>query len=44
MMVAQFAVVLTFYPSVGGTAEIKDYFGLFDRNIDAFVNAMKGKK
>jgi zinc/manganese transport system substrate-binding protein len=38
------AVVLTFYPSVGGVPEIKDYFGLFDRNIDAFVNAMKGKK
>ena len=38
------AVVLTFYPSVGGVPEIKDYFALFDRNIDAFVNAMKGKK
>ena len=33
-----------FYPSVGGAPEIKDYFALFDRNIDAFVNAMKGKQ
>jgi ABC-type Zn uptake system ZnuABC Zn-binding protein ZnuA len=38
------AVVVTFYPSVGGVPEIKDYFSLFDRNIDAFVNSMKGKK
>jgi zinc/manganese transport system substrate-binding protein len=38
------AVVLVFYPSVGGIPEIKDYFSLFDRDIDAFVNAMKGKK
>jgi ABC-type Zn uptake system ZnuABC Zn-binding protein ZnuA len=38
------AVVLTFYPSVGGIPEIKDYFSLFDHNIDAFVNAVKGKK
>ena len=38
------AVVVTFYPSVGGIPEIKDYFSLFDHNIDAFVNAVKGKK
>ena len=38
------AKVVVFYPSVGGTPEIKDYFSLFDRNIDAFVNAMKGSK
>jgi zinc/manganese transport system substrate-binding protein len=38
------AQVVVFYPSVGGTPEIKDYFALFDRNIDAFVNAMKGSK
>jgi zinc/manganese transport system substrate-binding protein len=37
------AAVLNFYPSVGGVPEIKDYFGLFDYNIDAFVNTMKGK-
>lgn len=37
------AVVLSFYPSVGGLPEIKDYFALFDHNIDAFVAAMKGK-
>lgn len=36
--------VVTFYPSVGGTPAIKDYFTLFDTNIDAFVAAMKGKK
>ncbi len=29
------AEVLTFYPSVGGTPEIDDYFALFDANIDA---------
>src|SRR5262245_49634309 len=33
------AVVLSFYPSVGGLPEIKDYFALFDHNIDAFVAA-----
>jgi len=38
------AAVLTFYPSVGGIPEIKDYFSHFDHDIDAFVNAMKGKK
>jgi zinc/manganese transport system substrate-binding protein len=38
------STVLTFYPSVGGIPEIKDYFGLFDYDIDAFVAAMKGKK
>jgi ABC-type Zn uptake system ZnuABC Zn-binding protein ZnuA len=38
------ATVLMFYPSVGGTPEMKDYFSLFDHDIDAFVNAMKGSK
>jgi zinc/manganese transport system substrate-binding protein len=38
------AKVVVFYPSVGGTPEIKDYFSLFDHDIDAFVNAMKGSK
>ena len=38
------AALLTFYPSVGGVPEIKDYFGLFDRDVDTFVAAMKGKK
>jgi ABC-type Zn uptake system ZnuABC Zn-binding protein ZnuA len=37
------ATVLMFYPSVGGTPEMKDYFSLFDHDIDAFVKAMKGK-
>lgn len=37
------AVVLNFYPSVGGVPEIKDYFALFDYDIDAFVKAMKGQ-
>jgi hypothetical protein len=35
---------VTFYPSVGGVPAIKDYFDLFDYDIDAFVAAMKGKK
>jgi zinc/manganese transport system substrate-binding protein len=38
------AAVVMFFPSVGGKPEIKDYFALFDYDIDAFVNAMKGKK
>jgi zinc/manganese transport system substrate-binding protein len=38
------ATVLTFYPSVGGIPEAKDYFSLFDHDIDAFVNVMKAKK
>lgn len=37
------ATVLTFYPSVGGTPAIKDYFALFDVNVDAFVAAMRGR-
>jgi ABC-type Zn uptake system ZnuABC Zn-binding protein ZnuA len=36
------AKVVRFYPSVGGLPEIKDYFALFDYDIDAFVHAMKG--
>ena len=40
------SVALMFYPSVGGKPEIKDYFDLFDYDIDQFVSAMKmtGKK
>jgi len=38
------AEVVTFYPSVGGTPAIGNYFMLFDTNINAFVAAMKGKK
>jgi zinc/manganese transport system substrate-binding protein len=38
------AAVVTFYPSVGGIPEIKDYFSLFDYDLNAFVNAIKGKK
>ena len=38
------AVVVTFYPSVGGVPAIGDYFTLFDTNLNAFVAAMKGKK
>jgi ABC-type Zn uptake system ZnuABC Zn-binding protein ZnuA len=35
------AKVLRFYPSVGGTPQIKDYFALFDTNIDTLVDALK---
>lgn len=35
------AKVLRFYPSVGGAPQIKDYFSLFDTNIDALVSALK---
>jgi len=38
------AAVVTFYPSVGGIPQIKDYFSLFDHNVDAFVAAAKAKK
>ena len=38
------ATVLTLYPSVGGVPEIKDYFSLFDYDINAFIGAMKGSK
>jgi zinc/manganese transport system substrate-binding protein len=37
------AKVLIFYPSVGGLPEIKDYFSLFDHDVDAFVATMQGK-
>ena len=37
-------VVVTLFPSVGGTDAIKDYFSLFDTDLDAFVAALKGKK
>jgi zinc/manganese transport system substrate-binding protein len=36
--------VVTLYPSVGGTPAIKDYFSLFDVDVDALVSALKGKK
>ena len=38
------ATVVTFYPSVGGIPEIRDYFSLFDYDVSAFVKAMKGKR
>jgi ABC-type Zn uptake system ZnuABC Zn-binding protein ZnuA len=41
------AAVVTLYPSVGGTPAIKDYFALFDTDVDAVVAgmaAMKGKR
>ena len=34
------AALLTFYPSVGGTEAIKDYFALFDADIDALAKAL----
>ncbi|HEY3124810.1 MAG TPA: metal ABC transporter substrate-binding protein, partial [Thermoanaerobaculia bacterium] len=34
------AKVLRFYPSVGGAPLIKDYFSLFDTDIDTLVNAL----
>ena len=37
------AKVLLFYPSVGGTPQISDYFTLFDTDIDTLVNALKGR-
>jgi zinc/manganese transport system substrate-binding protein len=38
------ARVVTFFPSVGGTPAIKDYFSLFDTDIDAFIAGVKGAK
>jgi zinc/manganese transport system substrate-binding protein len=36
------AEVLTFYPSVGGVPEIRDYLSLFDYNLNALVKALTG--
>jgi len=38
------AVTLVFYPSVGGTPEIKDYFSLFDYDLGIFVSALERRK
>jgi zinc/manganese transport system substrate-binding protein len=38
------AKVVTLYPSVGGTPAIRDYFSLFDADLDAFLAAVKGAK
>jgi zinc/manganese transport system substrate-binding protein len=38
------AAVVTLYPSVGGTPAIKDYFALFDTDIDGIVAAMAGTR
>jgi zinc/manganese transport system substrate-binding protein len=38
------ARVVTLYPSVGGVPAIKDYFSLFDTDIDAFIVGVKGAK
>ena len=38
------AVMVTAYPSVGGTPAIKDYFALFDVNVAAIVAAMGGSR
>jgi len=38
------ASVVTLFPSVGGTPAIKDYFALFDTDIDAFLAGVKGKR
>jgi len=38
------AKVLVFYPSVGGVPAIKDYFALFDVDVDNFVAAMKAAR
>jgi zinc/manganese transport system substrate-binding protein len=37
------ATVVVFYPSVEGTPEIKDYFSIFDTDIDALVKVLGGK-
>jgi zinc/manganese transport system substrate-binding protein len=38
------ARVLTFYPSVGGLPEIRDYFALFDYDLDVLAKALEAKK
>jgi len=38
------ASVVVAYPSVGGVPEIKDYFALFDVDVDALVHALGGTK
>jgi len=36
--------VIVAYPSVGGTPEIKDYFSLFDVNIEAIARVLGGNR
>ncbi len=36
--------LLIFYPSVGGTPEIADYFSVFDHDIELFVKGMGARK
>jgi zinc/manganese transport system substrate-binding protein len=37
------ATVLVFYPSVGGTPDIKDYFAVFDADVAALAKVLGGK-
>ncbi len=36
------AAVVTFYPSVGGVPEIKDYFDVFDHDVEALATGARG--
>ena len=36
--------VVMFYPSVGGVPEIKDYFDLFDLDVDALAKVLEAKR
>jgi len=38
------AAMVTLYPSVGGTPAIRDYFALFDTDLDGILSALKGKR
>jgi zinc/manganese transport system substrate-binding protein len=38
------AQVVTFYPSVGGIPEIKDYFDLFDHDVDALARVLEARR
>jgi len=38
------ATVVMFYPSVGGVPEIKDYFDLFDLDVDALAKVLEAKR
>lgn len=38
------ATLLVFIPNVGGVSDAKDYFSLFDHDIDLFTRAMEARK
>ena len=42
LQIADERTVVIAYPSVGGTTGLDDYFKLFDRNVNALIEVLKG--